>query len=202
MTTHGETRNAPSFIARVLVCVALTACKATPDANGSPPLHASTDIVLGADSPKLASIGAEGVTLRHEKTVAVLPAQLVLDETRTVRVTSPVSGRAQSVDVQPGGTVQRGDVLARLVSGDLAQAQSDVVKARATLEQTTAALARARDLYEHHVIAARDLEQAKNDEAQARAELERAAARVQSLGEQGGGQDVGGVYALRSPIGG
>src|SRR5258708_8098270 len=200
MNFQRDPRNAPRRVACLVMCAAVVACKATPGESGSPPPSSSTDIVLGAESPKLAYISAESVTIQREKTVAVLPAQLLLDEARTVRVTSPVSGRAQSVDVEPGATVRRGDVLARLMSGDLAQAQSDFVKSRAALEQSAASLARVRDLYEHHVVAAKDLEQAKSDEAQARAEADRAAARVRSLGEQG--TEVGGTYVLRAPIAG
>jgi membrane fusion protein, heavy metal efflux system len=195
-----QTRGALLRVARALWCATAVACRGSADAGDATPPHVSGDILLGADSPKLAYITAETVTLRRERTVAVLPAQVVLDEAHTVRVTSPVAGRAQSVDVQPGSVVHRGQVLARLISGDLAQAQSDLVKAKATLEQTARALTRVRDLYEHHVAAAKDLEQAQNDAAQARAEVDRAAARVRSFGDQG--EDVAGVYMLRAAIGG
>ncbi|MEO7086185.1 MAG: efflux RND transporter periplasmic adaptor subunit [Gemmatimonadaceae bacterium] len=195
---HRQRLARPARVA--LLLAALSACKDTADTATPPPTASSGEIALGADSPKLAYIASEPVLVRHERTVAILPAQLILDEARTVRVTSPVTGRAQTVDALLGATVHRGDVLARLMSGDLAQAQSDLVKARAAAAQSAAALVRTRDLFEHKVAAAKDLEQAKSDDAQARAEVDRAAARGQSFGEQA--QDISGLYVLRAPIDG
>lgn len=180
------------------ILFAVVSCKAAPDASGAPPPHAPDQVVLGPTSPKLAYIATDTVAVRHEKIIATLPAQLVLDETHTVRVSSPVTGRAESVAVQAGDAVQRGAPLARLVSGDLGQIRSDLAKARAAYDQTSANLNRTRDLFDHHVAAGKDLEQAKNDEAQARAEMSRAEARVRGLGDQPG--DIAGAFILRSPI--
>ncbi len=148
-------------------------------------------------SPQLASISVDTVRERHERVVAVLPAQIVLDEDHTVRVVSPVAGRIQSLDAAAGDPVRAGQALAHLISGDAAQAQSDLAKAEAALAQTSAGLSRAQDLYANHVIALRDLQQAQSDEAQARAERDRAALRVRQLGAGG---VVGEEYGLRSPI--
>jgi cobalt-zinc-cadmium efflux system membrane fusion protein len=187
-------------VAAVIAVVSISACKSSPDTVSAAAARNPDEVVLGPSSPKLAYIRTDTVALRHEKTVAVLPAQLALNEAQTVRVASPVTGRAVSVDVQPGDVVQRGAALAHLVSGDLAQVRSDLAKARAALAQATNSLARTRDLFEHHVAAAKDLEQATNDEAQARAEANRAEARVEGLGDQPG--SIAGTYVLRSPISG
>ena len=184
----------------LVLIVVVGGCKAAPDAAGAPPPRAPDQVVLGPSSPKLAYISTDTVAVRHEKTVATLPAQLVLDEAHTVRVASPVTGRAESVAVQAGDVVQRGAPLARLMSGDLAQIRSDLAKSRAAFAQATANLTRTRDLYEHHVAAGKDLEQARNDEAQAQAELSRAEARVRGLGDQPG--DIAGAFILRAPISG
>jgi len=154
---------------------------------------------LPPGSPKLASISVDTVRARGEKIVVVLPAQLALDEDHTVRVASPVSGRVRTLDAAPGDRVAAGGALAHIVSSDVAQAQSDLQRASATLTTALTSLARARDLFAHHIIAQRDLQQALNDSAQARAERDRAQARVQQLGT---GPDVGEEYVLRAPIGG
>ena len=180
------------------VLLSFVACTAAPDARGAPPPHPPDQVVLGSTSPKLAYISTDTVVVRYEKTIATLPAQLVLDETHTVRVSSPVTGRAESVNVQAGDEVQRGAPLARLVSGDLGQIRSDLAKARAAFDQASTNLTRTRDLFEHHVAAGKDLEQAKNDEAQARAEMLRAEARVRGLGDQP--TDIAGAFILRAPI--
>jgi cobalt-zinc-cadmium efflux system membrane fusion protein len=156
------------------------------------------EVRLAPGSPKLASIGVDTVRSRREKVVAVLPAQLVLDEDHTVRVTSPVAGRVRSLDAAPGDRAA-GGALAHIVSSDVAQAQSDVQRAEAALTTANAGLTRARDLFAHQVIAQRDLQQAINDSAQARAERDRAQARVQQLGAA---PSVGQEFILRAPIGG
>ncbi len=157
------------------------------------------EVWLPPGSPKLASISVDTVRARGEKIVVVLPAQLALDEDHTVRVASPVSGRVRTLDAAPGDRVAAGGALAHIVSSDVAQAQSDLQRASATLTTALTSLARARDLFAHHIIAQRDLQQALNDSAQARAERDRAQARVQQLGT---GPDVGEEYVLRAPIGG
>jgi cobalt-zinc-cadmium efflux system membrane fusion protein len=157
------------------------------------------EVWLPPGSPKLASISVDTVRTRGEKVVVVLPAQLALDEDHTVRVASPVSGRVRTLDAAPGDRVAAGGALAHIVSSDVAQAQSDLQRASATLTTALTSLARARDLFAHHIIAQRDLQQALNDSAQARAERDRAQARVQQLGT---GPDVGEEYVLRAPIGG
>lgn len=167
---------------------ALEASSATP-----PP----GEVWVTPGSPQLANISVDTVRARRERVVAVLPAQLVLDEDHTVRVVSPVAGRVRSLDAAAGDHVAAGQALAHLISSDAAQAQSDLAKAEAALAQTSAALTRGRDLYANHVIALRDLQQAESDDAQARAERDRAALRVQQLGANG---TVGQEYALRAPI--
>jgi membrane fusion protein, heavy metal efflux system len=151
-------------------------------------------------SPQLAYLTVDTVRTERERVVAVLPAELVMDENHTVRVASPVSGRVLTVDVQLGDRVVAGQALAHIASGDVAQAQSELAKAEAALTVTTAAQARARDLYEHRVIALKDLQQAESDEAQARAERDRALAHVRLLG--GASDSVSQVFLLRCPIAG
>jgi cobalt-zinc-cadmium efflux system membrane fusion protein len=149
-------------------------------------------------SPKLGYLHVETVGTRHERVVAVLPAQVVMDEDHTVRIASPVVGRVTELPARAGDRVVRGQVLARIASGDLAQAASDLVKAEAAARQADAALARAQDLYEHRVIALKDLEQARTDDAQAGAERDRASLRARQLGASGGG--VEGELDLRAPF--
>ena len=178
----------------------LAACHGPDEAAAKPRAPASDEVRLEPNSPKLAFVHAEPVIARNERVVAVLPAQVAFDERRTVRVLPPVAGRIQVVAVDAGQRVAAGAPLATIASGDMAQARTDVLKARAAVTQTSATLARVRDLFEHHVAAARDLEQATSDDAQARAELQRSEARLRALGvtDQGAGDD----YVLRAPIGG
>jgi cobalt-zinc-cadmium efflux system membrane fusion protein len=185
---------------RVLLLLSITAagCGGNAEAVQPPATKRSEEIVIAADSPKLGAIGIDSVRMVRERVVSVLPAQVVLDENRTVRVFSPVSGRIRTLDAAAGDVVVAGAPLAHLVSADAAQAASDHLKADAIAAQTSAALARAEDLFAHHVIAQKELEQARSDAAQARAESARAAQRSAQLGDAA----VDGPYILRAPLGG
>ena len=182
----------------LLPSVLLIACSRADAARDVPRTEADTVVTLGDE--KLTSLTITSVGTRTERLVATLPAQLVPNEDHTVRVSSPVTGRVRALDAIPGDYVESGSPLAIIVSGDLAQAESDLTKANAALASTDANLSRTRDLFQHNVASRRDLEQALTDAAQARAEAERAHARVEQLGSTTGA--ISGEYVLKSPIAG
>lgn len=189
-----------------LLFIAVTAgCRETPRSAqaASPPL-APDEVRIDTASGKLLYISVQTPAIRRERVIAALPAQIVMNEDRTVRILSPVAGRIAFLDAAMGDLVPAGAPLAHIVSGDVAQAASDVTKARAAAAQSAAALARVEDLYQHHVAALRDLEQARSDDQQARAELARARSRLTVLDAQAASGDVGvsSQYVLRAPIGG
>lgn len=183
------------YCAIALVIVAV-ACRNAEASHDVPPQQSDSVVVVAP--AKLSSLSVASVGVRTEKLVANLAAQLVPDEDHTVRISSPVTGRISSLDAVLGSSVEPGSPLARIVSGDLAQARSDLEKSNAVMSQAQATLLRTRDLYEHNVAARKDLEQAESDAAQARAEAARARARIDQLGSGYGG--VTGQYVLRSPI--
>jgi cobalt-zinc-cadmium efflux system membrane fusion protein len=200
MTTRSITPRRLRLLAAFAAATAAAACGTTRTAESaeSPPAR-DGDIVIDSASGKLAALTIDTVRLTRERAVAMLPAQLALDENHTVRVFSPVTGRIRALLAEPGAHVAAGAPLAQIASGDLAQAVSDQAKADAALAQTAAALARAEDLYAHKVIALKDLEQARSDAAQARAESARTRQRTAQLG---GTADIQGDFVLRSPIDG
>lgn len=163
------------------------------------PILAPGEVQL--EPPEMQSITVDTVRVRTQHVVATLPAQLLLNEDKTVRVLPPVTGRIRVLDAKPGDVVVAGQALAHIVSSDLAQAASDKAKAEAATMQSSSALVRAESLYAHKVIALKDLQQAQADAASDRAEAERASQRVQQLGAAGGGASTG-DFVLRAPIGG
>jgi membrane fusion protein, heavy metal efflux system len=183
------------YCALVFVAAPL-GCRNAEASHDVPPPQSDSVVVVAA--AKLSSLSVASVGMRTERLVANLAAQLVPDEDHTVRISSPVTGRISALDAVLGSPVGPGSPLARIVSGDLAQARSDLEKSNAVMSQSQAALLRTRDLYEHHVAARKDLEQAESDATQARAEAARARARIDQLGSGFGG--VTGEYLLRSPI--
>ena len=167
-------------------------------ASSPPPQLPAGTVVL--EPPEMSALSIDTVRERKQRVVATLPAQLLLDEDKTVRVLSPVTGRVRTLDARPGDEVTAGQSLLHIVSSDLAQAQSDKAKADAASLASTAQLVRSESLYVHKVIALKDLEDARAQAAQDRAEAERAAQRVRQLA--GGQSSDPGDFVLRSPIAG
>ena len=161
---------------------------------------AANEVRIDTASGKLAYIRAERPTLRREREIVALPAQVAMNEDRTVRVLTPVAGRVATLDAAQGDEVARGAPLAHIASPDVAQAASDYAKAQAMDAQARAAVARVQDLFEHHVAALKDLEQARTDARQAEAELARARSRLTTLGADTAA--FSSQYILRAPIAG
>src|SRR5262249_20390860 len=114
-----------------------------------------------------------------------------------VKVLSPVAGRVIEVKVQVGDRVAKGDVLAVIESGDLAQAFADQDKARALQKLTKQTLDRMLGLEKTRAAAIKDRELAQNDYAQAEAELAPAEQRLRAMGVSAD-QDGGSRLSLKA----
>jgi cobalt-zinc-cadmium efflux system membrane fusion protein len=156
-------------------------------------------IVLPSGSAQMNSLAVEEVALRRTNTI-LLTGRLVWNDEATVRIFSPVGGRVDTLAVNQGQVVAAGDVLARIVSPDFGQAQSDVRKSTADLQLAQRNLARLKTLLEHGATAQKEVEAAEDAYVSAQSERERAAARLALYG--GGADVVDQVYSLKAPIAG
>lgn len=158
-------------------------------------------IFIPEGSPYRARIAVAPVQQRNISRSKMVTGTVEADPTRTVRILAPVSGRVAALDVSLGDTVKKGQRLATIDSGDLAQAVADAEKARATVKLTKSALERATGLNKAGGLALKELEQAQNDYHQATSELKRAEARLEVIGDSGtvsGQREI----VLTSPIDG
>lgn len=152
-------------------------------------------------SPLRKRITVAPVVVRGAPHWLQVPGAVEADPAHTATVFAPLTGRVATLRVDIGDRVQRGQLLAVIDSGDMAQANADVVKARAALE-----LAR-RDMLRERAVAAgggapiKDVEAAESAYAQARAEYARATERAASLGAAGGPQHSASIE-VRAPISG
>lgn len=186
-----------------LACLALGACHPTPD---SPPEDEEEE-AEAADSPSevrlsAATIAAAGITIGSVQRTAisgatVIPAEVQLDPTRTAHVAPLVDGRVSEVHAVLGQEVNAGDVLATLVSADVAELVAATADARARLAVAEAATDRLAPLGESGVASRRSLLEAESDRDRARAELAGLSQRRTAVGARGG-QSV----ALVAPLGG
>jgi cobalt-zinc-cadmium efflux system membrane fusion protein len=173
---------------------------------------------LQEESPMLIREGArisvpDGSPLRGKLTVAavgqqeiqrklVLPAVVEADPARTVKVLTPVTGRVTDLRVQLGERVSQGQELAVIDSGDLAQAYSDIEKARSALTLTKKTLDRQLGLEKAGGTAIKDREQAQNDYDQAVAELERSQSRLRAIGVPMDQKEQSRLLTLKAPVAG
>ena len=173
---------------------------------------------LQAEVPMLIREGArisvpDGSPLRGKLTVGpvaqreiqrklVLPAVVEADPARTVKVLPPVTGRVTDLMVQLGERVVQGQDLAVIDSGDLAQAFSDIEKARSVLTLTKKGLDRQLGLEKAGGAAIKDREQAQSDYDQAVAELERAQSRLRAMGVPADQKEQSRLLTLKAPAAG
>jgi cobalt-zinc-cadmium efflux system membrane fusion protein len=104
------------------------------------------------------------------------------DVSRTVPVISIASGRVVEIRARLGDTVQKGQLLLRVQSADIAAAYSDYRKAVASEVLAKTQLDRATGLYDHGAISLNDFQVAKDTENKAKVDVETTAEHLKVLG--------------------
>ncbi|MDE1154695.1 MAG: efflux RND transporter periplasmic adaptor subunit [Acidobacteriaceae bacterium] len=127
-----------------------------------------------------------------------LPGRVEADPDKLVHIYAPLSGRLLNMTLVPGQEVRKGQVVATLQSGDVAQARSDFEKAKIETIRADHALERGKLLASHEVMSQSDLQELQATDESAHAEQERARQRVHELGfSENGTSDIAPVT---SPI--
>jgi membrane fusion protein, heavy metal efflux system len=164
--------------------------------------HVGNRLVVPESSPLRTLLTVAPPAVKDVARTLVLPAVVEADPSRTVRVMPPVTGRVTELKVQLGGRVTQGDVLAVIDSGDLAQAYSDIEKARATVTLTRKALDRQLGLEKAGGAAIKDREQAQSDYDQAASELARAETRLRAIGVPADQKEQSRLLSIKAPVSG
>jgi membrane fusion protein, heavy metal efflux system len=159
-------------------------------------------IIVPETSPLRTLLTVAAPTMREVARTLVLPASVEADPSRTVKVMPPVIGRITELKVQLGGRVLQGQELAVIDSGDLAQAFSDIEKARSTVTLTKKALDRQLSLEKAGGAAIKDREQAQSDYAQAVSELERSESRLRAIGIPADQKEQSRLLSVKAPVSG
>jgi cobalt-zinc-cadmium efflux system membrane fusion protein len=180
-----------TFPLAIPVLILLTGCgeKRPPVEAAAPSTVAAKpgQIVLPADSPRLAQLKVEPVTLADvAANEVVAPGKIEVNPNRISHVVLPVAGRVVAVLTKLGDSVQQGAPLLRIESPDIDTAVSTYLQGRATVEQAKSALLKAnadydrvKDLYEHNAIAKKEVLNAESAAVQAKAVVDQAQASVQ-----------------------
>lgn len=183
------------YILSMLLLV-LAGCSAEPEAPKEAAIRVEGERAILAEPDKASFLKAVAVQ-RDQGGVLRLPARLVWNEEKTVRVFPQIGGRVQTITVDVGNAVKTGQALATFSSPDFSQALADARKAKADAQLAARTLERNRQLREAGVVAEKDWQQAEAAAVAARAEADRASRRMQGLGGEADGS-----YILRSPLSG
>lgn len=108
--------------------------------------------------------------------------KLDFDEQNLARIGATVEGRVTHINAQLGQEVKPGQVLGRIHSTALGQAQLAYLKARGTSDLNRRALERAKVLFAADVIAAAELQRRENEASMADAEARAMADQLKVLG--------------------
>jgi membrane fusion protein, heavy metal efflux system len=123
-------------------------------------------------------------TVHMQSTAGTLeiPGRVEADPAHLVHIYAPLSGRLMNLTLTPGQEVRKGQPIALLQSGDVAQARADFDKARIEVLRADRALDRGKLMVAHEVMSQADFQELTAVSAAAHAEQERARQRVHELG--------------------
>jgi len=192
------------FIVTLGLTLAGCGSKDAPDPGaGAPPKdvpveHADDASTVKVDHPEqfpLATAGEFKAAPELSATGVVNP-----DVSRSVPVVSLVSGRVVEIDARLGDTVQKGQLLLKVRSSDVAGAYSDYRKAVVNEQLTRSQFERAKTLFERGALAAKDLETAKTAEDNAKVDLDTTSERLHLLGSDL--DHPTGIVEIHAPVAG
>jgi cobalt-zinc-cadmium efflux system membrane fusion protein len=197
-------RRKPEFIfALVCACGAMQAgCGGKASGDGAPPaakVEQETDVsVLQVEHPEQFPVVKAGESI-HASSLTVTGV-VSPDVSRTVPVISLASGRVVEIRARLGDAVQKGQVLLRVQSPDIAGAFSDYRKAAADEVLVRKQFDRAQILYDKGAISLNDFQIAEDAESKAKVDLETAQEHLHVLGVDK--DHPGGIVDIKAPVSG
>ncbi|GAB2776145.1 efflux RND transporter periplasmic adaptor subunit [Rhabdobacter roseus] len=127
----------------------------------------------------------------------VLVGKVIPDENQVIKVFPLVGGHVEEVNVELGDFVRKGQILAVIRSGEVADFERQMIQAQSDLLVAQKGLKTAEDLFESKLSPERDVIAARREVDRAQAELERVNEifRIYGLGKSSN-------YVVKSPIDG
>jgi cobalt-zinc-cadmium efflux system membrane fusion protein len=173
---------------RILTLLMLAAALAGCDGDAAPP-----------DAPALPSVAPQTAVAApaDEMMLAELPATVVQPPGARVAVAPAFAGLVQSVAVQPGQAVRRGQLLATLVSREALETAGDLARAEARRQMTRAEAERMATLAREGVVAGARADGAAAADAEAAIDAREARRLLARAGADGDG-----MVKLVAPIDG
>lgn len=157
----------------------------TPGAAASEPPHEEEEeghIELTAEQIKTAGIELATAEPRQMSTTVTFPGEIRFDEDRTAHVVPRVSGVVESVRVDLGQTVKKGQVLAVIASQQISDQRSELNAAQRRQALARLTLQREKKLWEDKISAEQDYLQARQDFQEADINLTNARQKISAIG--------------------
>ncbi|HXY00855.1 MAG TPA: efflux RND transporter periplasmic adaptor subunit [Candidatus Limnocylindrales bacterium] len=169
---------------------------------GAPPdatVEKEQDVnVMQVDNPKQFPVVT--ASERFATSTLSVTGTVAPDITRTVPVISLASGRVVEIRARLGDSVQKGQVLLRVQSPDIASAFSDYRKAVTDEALTRKQFERAQILYDKGAISLNDFQVAEDAEEKAKVDVETTMERLHVLGVDK--DHPSGVVDIKAPVSG
>lgn len=131
--------------------------------------------------------------------LASYPAKLTANTDRQAHVSPSFSGQVQSVHVELGQQVKKGQALATLLVPELVDLQAQLQIDRTNLQLAQEDFAREKDLWSQGISAKQDYQRASNAYRQAQIQVQASRARLSAFGASSGSN---GRYVLTASIAG
>ena len=155
-----------------------------PGAAAAEPAHEEEEghIELTAEQIKAAGIELATAEPRQMSTTVTFPGEIRFDEDRTAHVVPRVSGVVESVKVDLGQAVKKGQVLAVIASQQISDQRSELNAAQRRQELARLTLQREKKLWEDKISAKQDYLQARQDFQEADINLANARQKISAIG--------------------
>ena len=198
-------KNLPRLSAAILLALSLAACSRGPEETAPTAPAVITEhgrVQVPEHSPLRSHLVVQAVEMRAAPHALVFPATVEADPAHTANVLSALTGKVLKLNVGLGDHVNRGQLLAVIDSGDLAQAYADADKAKDTLELARKSLDRARGVQQAGGASVKDLQAAQSSYNQAQAEYDRAQTRLSAVGGATGAHGAARAMNIIAPASG
>ena len=165
--------------------------------------HADEGVVKLTDEKiQLADIEIKAAAPAQIGQLLQLPGEITVNQDRTSHIVPRVRGVVESVPVELGQQVQKGQVLAVIASAELSDLRSELLAAEKRLALAKNLYAREKQLWEERISAERDYLQAQQDLREAEVAHENARQKLQALGAVVAVKKGLNLYEVRAPFDG
>lgn len=199
----------PALLVALLAASVLAGCGKGQDTKAAAAPAADPNlVVVGAEMARnfrAAPLALQAVSIERD-----VPGRIEANEQLVTRIGASVTGRVTEVFAEVGARVKAGQVLARVTSPELTNAQLAYLRASSASTQAERAVERARQLIQADVIGSAELQRREAELSIARAETRASADQLMLLGmpegyierlrEKGQLNSYAGIIATRSGV--